>query len=319
MNTEQHDFDDEDIDSDEAFDSDDEKKYGWAFQKDEPSTPPKRHPLEDEQDDEEEDDDDYDGVVSVLDLINKRESKKSKEIQSNKNDDGTNEESDYLDEDPNLGNHDELLKHMERIANSERKKRKSSDSSSGGGSSSSSSSFSTGELTADDLLSSLRNSSGVAKLKKRAEKLEDGSTTSAPKARIHRKRAERQVGYISAKKNATDWTALVSKNRQAEHVEYTSAGTNRAPVTTSDMVEKFKPTTDMEQQIDALLTSSGMDESSLKNTEERELQLNELTEEEVSILTVTTIKTVITMAMFVCFFCVIFPMIDKTMLIQNVA
>ena len=138
-------------------------------------------------------------------------------------------------------------------------------------------------MTADDLLNSLRNSSGVAKLKKRVEKLEDGSTsvTAVPKARIHRKRAERQVGYIHAKKDATDWTALVSRNRQADHVEFTSEGSNRAPVTTADMVQKFRPTTDMEQQIDALLTTSGMDESSLKDTEERELQLNELTEEEV--------------------------------------
>jgi U3 small nucleolar RNA-associated protein 14 len=48
------------------------------------------------------------------------------------------------------------------------------------------------------------------------------------------------------------------------------------------MVTKFQPSTDMEQQIDALLTTSGMDESSLKNTEDRALAMNELTEDEVS-------------------------------------
>jgi U3 small nucleolar RNA-associated protein 14 len=288
-------FEDEDLDSDEAFNSEDEREYGWAFKGKAPSagSSSKRHPLEDEQDemDEIDQDDDDDGVYSVLDLINKRESAKkaaapSKRSTSGGASDSDDNGSDSDDEDPNLGNHEALLKHVERVANDKKRKRnEGEDQDSSRQTSSSSSSDGTGELTADDLLSSLRNSSGVAQLKKRVEKLEDGTAvTAAPKARIHRKRAERSLGYEHAKKDATDWTALVSKNRQAEHVEFAADGPSRTPVTTADMVDKFRPTTDMEHQIDALLTSSGMDESSLKDTENRDLAMNDLTEDEVRCL-----------------------------------
>ena len=288
-------FDDEELDSDEAFNSEDEREYGWAFKGKVPSSSSsssssssKRHPLEDEQDemDELDQEDEEDGVYSVLDLINKREESaaKEKKVSANDGDDGSDDSD---DEDPNLGNHEALLRHVARVANGKKRKRNEGGAGAGEEDQDSSRKKTTtttgeGELTADDLLSSLRNSSGVAQLKKRVEKLEEGTAvTAAPKARIHRKRAERALGYEHAKKDATDWTALVTKNREAEHVEFAADGPSRAPITTADMVDKFRPTTEMENQIDALLTSSGMDESSLKNTEDRALAMNDLTEEEV--------------------------------------
>ena len=240
------DFSDEDIDSDDAFDSEDEKKYGWAFKKNGPSSSSssERHPLEDEQDrdDEEDQDDEYNGVVSILDMINQREAKKEaaeepqKKHPKNANHEASNDDDDDSDnEDPNLGDHEALLKHMERIANGKKSSSSSSSSStSASTSSSSSSSSSTGELTADDLLSSLRDSSGVTKLKQRVDRLESGAAvTTAPKARIHRVRAERKLGYVQAKQDATDWTALVTKNRQAEHTEFGMMQQSRVAPTTA--------------------------------------------------------------------------------------
>ena len=239
------DFSDEDIDSDDAFDSEDEKKYGWAFKKKGPSSSSSsaRHPLEDEQDrdDEEDQDDEYNGVVSILDMINQREAKKEaaeepkKKHHKNSTNQASNDDDDSDNEDPNLGDHEALLKHMERIANGKKSSSSSSSSStSASTSSSSSSSSSTGELTADDLLSSLRDSSGVTKLKQRVDRLESGAAvTTAPKARIHRVRAERKLGYVQAKQDATDWTALVTKNRQAEHTEFGMMQQSRVAPTTA--------------------------------------------------------------------------------------
>ena len=68
------------------------------------------------------------------------------------------------------------------------------------------------------------------------------------------------------------------------------------------MVAKFKPSTDMEQQINNLLNTSGMNESSLTETEDRQLALNELTEDEVSM----TIHTYVFSCFLFLFFFVFF-------------
>ena len=296
---------DEEIDSDGAFDSEDERRYGHAFKKD---APPGYGEGSDDDDDDDGagesdfsgEDSDYDGVVSVLDMIEKREAKAAAAATSAKGENkktqgggaaaasAASSDSDAgggsdSDEDPNLGDHDALLRHVEKMAASKRKRAAAAsvDSSS---SSSSSSSSRGAELTADDLLSSLRSSSGVDKLKRRVERVEnEAKAAKAPAARIVRKRAERQLGYVQAKQNATDWTALVKKNREAEHITFKSDMPDRVHVTTADMVDKFAPSTDMEKQINDLLTTSGMDESSLRDTEDRELALNPLTEEEVRV------------------------------------
>lgn len=296
---------DEEIDSDVAFDSEDERRYGHAFKKDAPPGYGEGSDDGAEESDFSGDDSDYDGVVSVLDMIEKREAKATAAVATSGKGrkkgntgrasadagayDSEADSGSSSDEDPNLGDHDALLRHVEKMAASKRKRAgaESTESSSSATSSSSSSGLGAGiELTANDLLSSLRSNSGVEKLKRRVERIEnEAKAAKAPAARIVRKRAERQLGYVQAKQNATDWTALVKKNREAEHITFESDMPSRVPVTTADMVDKFAPSTDMEKQINELLTSSGMDESSLRDTEERELALNTLTEEEVSLAT----------------------------------
>lgn len=280
---------DEEIDSDDAFNSEDERKYGYAFKKDAPPGYGESS-QSDSSGSEGSDDDDYDGVVSVLDMIEKREAKAStslkKGAKSDQHDkkvkernDSSNESDPSDDEDPNLGDHEAFLRHVESMAASKRKSTSSplsNNSSNGTGS----------ELTAEDLLSSLQSNASVEKLKKHVERIEnDAKTAKAPTARVVRKREERKLGYVQSKQDATDWTALVKKNREAEHVVFQSDMPDRVAVTTSDIVHKFTPSTDMEKQINDLLTNSGMDESSIRETEDRELALNTLTEEEVSAYT----------------------------------
>ena len=64
---------DEEIDSDNAFDSEDERRYGHAFKKDAPPGYGEGSD-DDPESDFSGDDSDYDGVVSVLDLIEKKPS-----------------------------------------------------------------------------------------------------------------------------------------------------------------------------------------------------------------------------------------------------
>ena len=115
---------DEEIDSDNAFDSEDERRYGHAFKKDAPPGYGEGSD-DDPESDFSGDDSDYDGVVSVLDLIEKREAKaaaqapKSKKTEKKAADSDAGSES---DEDPNLGDHDALLRHVESMAANKRKR-----------------------------------------------------------------------------------------------------------------------------------------------------------------------------------------------------
>lgn len=68
------------------------------------------------------------------------------------------------------------------------------------------------------------------------------------------------------------------KQSDKKAIEFYEMAAKRGEAT----VAKFKPSTDMEQQINNLLNTSGMNESSLTETEDRQLALNELTEDEVS-------------------------------------
>ena len=49
------------------------------------------------------------------------------------------------------------------------------------------------------------------------------------------------------------WSGIVNKNRQAEHIRFEDAESDRFRVTDSDLTAKFVPTTSMEKEIDVVL------------------------------------------------------------------
>eukprot|EP00949_MAST-11_sp_MAST-11-sp1_P005207 g5207.t1 len=278
--------DDEEIDSDDAFLSEDEDMYGSTFsairgrlRKEASDRVDSRKEQEDSEgnyvDNDENDDDDDD----------KEEEEEEEEEES-----GGIMLSDMLD-DSSDGAHSRMLDAV-RAAGLKAPRSSQKDASSDSeeqnavGKISSTNLQAAGKtLTADMLLGSLKDSSSATALRKRARAFENApSAVSAPGSRIVEERAERKLGYSETTSEVTEWQQLVKENREAAHLVYPQNELPRSKPSVVGLSTTSESTADsMEKDIDKLLEESGygQDASQLVREENKELELVELTEEEV--------------------------------------
>lgn len=218
--------DDEEIDEDEAFNSDDERKYGAFFQKDySVSNEGVDSDASDEKDDDDgsddgdnDDEEEGDGGQYMLDLLNRLESTDSKP--------------------KSVG--EVMARHVPE-------------------SQFAASVVPTAELTLDALLQGLESTKGFfgkeglqSAMKDMITSTNGVKTTSAPLPKITTDRMQRKLQYEQEQKNLSMWIDAVQEHRTAETLDFTPKE-RLANLTREKMIDKFEPTTDFEKELFAAI------------------------------------------------------------------
>ena len=136
-------------------------------------------------------------------------------------------------------------------------------------------------LTAADLVASLDPSAATAKLRQRVDKT--GAALAQPMPVPAQQRAERSVAYESTSKEVTAWQPTVKRNREADQLRFSNdtAHGGRRNVTSGSMQQKFKASSALEKEIESILQESGLEEDEVRKREDRELKQQVYTKEEV--------------------------------------
>lgn len=250
------DAEDEELSEDEAFNSDDERKYGSFFEARAANKGTGSGDSEEEDSSEGSDDDDGEGAAS---------------------DDDDAEEGDggqyMLD----------LLDKMDGNDDKKNDSRSSGIASHVKESEFSSSVVPTAGLTLDSLMQGIEDTKGFGVVQKTMRKVAEGQATSAPLARTVSARAQRKVHYEDQSSEVSRWIEAVQQNRQAETLDFRPK--ERLEVTQNALVDNFVPCTDFEKQVHAALNQAGhQDEEAMLKAEEAALQddlgTNQITMEE---------------------------------------
>ena len=245
------DSDDEEIDEDDAFNSEDERKYGALLGG-------KNEASDDDDDDngseKSDDDDDSDGIASeddeeggdggqyMLNLLNNLDKKE----------DNTKKEKEEARK---------AMAHSALIQESE---------------------FSTvvkgSDLTLDQLMNGITGTKGFGTVQKTMKDMVPDvydeekrlSTTKAPVAKVVSDRAQRKIAYQENVEEVSQWTSVTKQNREAETLDFRPK--ERIKITKDELVGKFEPTTDFEKEVAAALEEAGAaDEKELMKDEEQEM------------------------------------------------
>jgi len=108
----------------------------------------------------------------------------------------------------------------------------------------------------------------------------------APAGKVVEQRASRQVQYQLTKKDVSKWQALVAANRRAPHLAFDHEQPHAPKNTTATLADKFKPSSNLEQEVAKILNRGGLGSNKgVRRQEVDALQQNEVSIEEVCIVT----------------------------------
>lgn len=243
---------DEEIDEDDAFNSEDERMYGSSFNKNQGGDSADN---EDEDDSSEaSDDEDSDGIASDDDEVDGDGGEYMLNLLNNldKND----------DQEKNAKNATrKTLAHSTLVAESEF-----------------SSLHKTSNLTMDQLMNGISDTKGFKDVQKTMKDMTGDEydkesrlkTTRAPVAKVVSNRLERKVQYQEQSEEVSLWTKVVKQNREAETLDFRPK--DRIRITKDELVGKFEPSTDFEREMAAALEEAGAaEEKDIKENEGRDL------------------------------------------------
>lgn len=236
-----NDSEDEEIDEDEAFNSDDERKYGAFFENQENT-------------DNSEDDEDIASDESV-------------------DDHGDNDEDSESDEDSNEGDGGQyMLDLLDRLDDDKKKpapeEKKGRLANHVKESPYAASVVPAANLTLDSLMGELKDTKGFGQVAKSLHKVATGKATPAPLAKVRMDRIERKLHYEEQSREMNQWIDAVQDNRKAEFLDFRPQ--ERVEVTRDVMIGSFVPSTDFEQQLQAALEQAGQqDEETMLKAEEK--------------------------------------------------
>ncbi|CAB1097096.1 unnamed protein product [Ectocarpus sp. CCAP 1310/34] len=137
-----------------------------------------------------------------------------------------------------------------------------------------------GAVTMETLMGSLQKSKGFAAVKKQVAAFSGKSgAPAAPVSKTAELRAEREMAYDNRKSDMGKWVAPVQANRKAETLDF--APTVKTNLSNAALASKMEATTDMEKEVEMLLTAGGASEAGLAENEMEELKSKAYTVEEV--------------------------------------
>ncbi|KXN84966.1 hypothetical protein AN958_11811 [Leucoagaricus sp. SymC.cos] len=294
--------DDEELDSDAAFDESDEERYAGFFSSKKKQTK-KRKPAvrfadvdlnedevmaspDEEDDDEEEEEGDPDEFIDLLDVLDGKVSDDNEEPEASE------ELQKFiwgLDTSAKKRKADEAASADDSTKDSRsRKRRLIAERTEAGAEDEFRAHASGSKLQLDDLLAPLATqSSNLLSLKKNTKVLSAASTKvrtlSAPLPQRTQERLDREAAYEQTKGEVDKWSATMKRVREAEHLSFPLQARSSGRVTNLELAAKFKPSTTLESSIDTLLKSAKMRDEDIEQTEDSHLlTTNNLTIEEVA-------------------------------------
>jgi U3 small nucleolar RNA-associated protein 14 len=245
----ENDSNDEEIDEEEAFNSDDERKYGSFFGKAKAT----KNNLDDDGDEEDTDDGDD-------------ETGSDDDDGSDEQDDGSASEP----EDDDGGQY--MLDLLDTMGNNDTNRQPKTDSSNTSTalaqavaqhvkeSQFSSSVIPQANLTLDSLMEGLEDTPGFGNVQRSMKRVAAGRTTSAPVARIRSDRTQRKLHYEAQSKDVSQWLETVQRNRRAETLDFRPQRLELGGVGDLLVSRFFEPTTDFEQQMHEALQAAGQED-----------------------------------------------------------
>lgn len=275
---------DEEIDEDEAFDSEDERKFGQFFK-----TGKKKKNQEDLMEDSEDE-------SGVSEDESKDESKDELENESENESDDESDDGIASEDDDEEGDGGEyMLSLLDKIdpankaSNTSNKEQSMQLNKDIPESEFSSSVVQSSNLTMDQLMNGISDTKGFSKIQSSMKdmvhpeqailrdhdaKNKPLMTTLAPVSRIISERTKREVHYKDQKQNVKNWAPVVQENRKAESLDFRPKASD-TKINKEDMVSKFEPETDFEKEIHAVLESVGAaDESAILKKEEEDWNIS---------------------------------------------
>jgi U3 small nucleolar RNA-associated protein 14 len=121
---------------------------------------------------------------------------------------------------------------------------------------------------------------GSEKTRRALKRVSRTESTSVPLGTETGKRLERKEAYKKARKDLSRWSTQIEQNRNARQVVLGDVPDKSAIVTTKVLASSFEPTSGLEKNIDAIIRESGADESNIAQYEQ--LEMHKLTVEEVA-------------------------------------
>ncbi len=142
------------------------------------------------------------------------------------------------------------------------------------------------KLTLDSLMGGISDTQGFASVQKTMRVLsgggEDGNnktkltTTAAPVARVVSERASRKVHYEATSKDVAQWQQVVHEQRDAETLDFRPNKNQASTRVTRDMlVEKFEAKTEFEAELAKALEVAGMEDEKIMRQKEKKRLLAE--------------------------------------------
>ncbi|KAH9082258.1 Utp14-domain-containing protein [Lactarius deliciosus] len=150
------------------------------------------------------------------------------------------------------------------------------------------------QLRLNDLLAPLAtHSSAVLSLKKSVKILDSsrarGVPLPAPLPQRTQERLDREAAYEQTKAEIDKWTDTMKQIKEAEHLSFPLQAEPVAKTSNLELIAKFKPSTELETAVDQLLKRAQMREEDIQKTEE--LKMNHLSTEEVASRRAEVMKT----------------------------
>ncbi|KIM35627.1 hypothetical protein M413DRAFT_449671 [Hebeloma cylindrosporum] len=133
------------------------------------------------------------------------------------------------------------------------------------------------KLNLEDLLTPLKSTKVLAPASSSKTK-----TLSAPLPQRTQERLDRVAAYEQTKEEVDKWSDTMKRIREAEHLSFPLQAQSSGRTSNLELNAKFKPTTEMESAVDALLKSAKMREEDIHHTEDTMLEMNKLSVEEVA-------------------------------------
>ena len=245
--------DDESIDDDEAFNSEDERKYGSFFNKAKGNA-------------ENSDDEDDESIESSEDDDDSMSGSDNEEDDSGGSENGDNGRymMDLLDRLGEQSGQTQNDKSMDNNSNSRALAASTKESEF------SSSVIRPAGLTMDAMMDSIKDTKGFGTLAKSIKHVTQDKAASARLPQIVRDRLERKTHYKDQANKISEWTHVVQENRQAESLDFRPQ--EKLTVTKDTMVEKFVPRSDFEKELASALEEAGQkDEAAILKAEEQAL------------------------------------------------
>lgn len=140
-------------------------------------------------------------------------------------------------------------------------------------------------VSLDKLSKPLENAAGLKETKKQLSKIKKAEAIQALPSKFIQERATRSIAYEEASKSIAKWIPDVKKNREAKTLDFRTpelGGVVEQPITVRSIAETTVPSNDMEKEIEALLTQSGLNsELEVAKKENEHLLSRKISEEEI--------------------------------------